>query len=156
GRGPHAAKVACVLPPDHGDAARPPRRARDLRRGVQRLHPRPRLLRHPVPPRRALSVKCIPLGTLTSTWTIERLPPFGLLAVTNPGADIYAVPTAVLETWIIEERVVVLRGFEPLLGGALPEFCETLGMVLDREIREDSHHLSLQWAGAFADPSPRY
>ena len=95
------------------------------------------------------------MTTLTTTWTIQPLSPFGLLAKTNPGADIYAVPTPILQTWVIEERVVVLRGFEPLAGDALPEFCETLGMILERDASEEEA-LPLQWAGAFAAHPPRY
>jgi L-tyrosine isonitrile desaturase/decarboxylase len=95
------------------------------------------------------------MTTLTTTWTIQPLSPFGLLATTNPGADIYAVPTPILQTWAVEERVVVLRGFEPLAGEALPEFCETLGAILDEDADEEDE-LPLQWAGAFASHSPRY
>jgi len=109
--------------------------------------------------------------SLTTSWRITLLSPFGLLASTNPGADIYAVPAPVLRAWAAEHHLVVLRGFSPLEGEELPIFCETLGEILewdlnrdeDRRVRvEDKHSLApgravpLHWDGMFAEQTPSF
>jgi alpha-ketoglutarate-dependent taurine dioxygenase len=110
--------------------------------------------------------------SLTTSWRISLLYPFGLLATTNPGADIYAVPAPVLRAWAAEHRLVVLRGFALLEGEELPAFCETLGEViawdLNREEdrhparREEKHLLApeqavpLHWDGMFAEQTPSF
>jgi alpha-ketoglutarate-dependent taurine dioxygenase len=108
--------------------------------------------------------------SLTTTWSITRLSPFGILATTNPGADIYAVPTPVLHTWAVEHHLVVLRGFAPLAAEELPEFCETLGEMLEWDLNTEGQSrvrvddktslnpqrpVPLHWDGIFATQTPR-
>lgn len=109
--------------------------------------------------------------SLTTSWKISLLSPFGLLAMTNPGADICAVPAPVLRAWAAEHRLVVLRGFAPLEGEDLPMFCETLGEVVawdlnreeDRHVPGEEKHLlapeqavPLHWDGMFAEQTPSF
>jgi alpha-ketoglutarate-dependent taurine dioxygenase len=111
------------------------------------------------------------ISALTTTWTLAPLRPFGLLATTNPGADICAVPTPVFLTWVMEHRVLVLRGFDPLLGEALPEYCEMLGeLSAGNSAQASAPHareniqgngetrrgLPFHWAGAFTGRIPHY
>lgn len=110
-------------------------------------------------------------SALATTWTLDPLRPFGLLATTNPGADIWAVPMPVLLTWVMEHRVLILRGFDPLLGDALPEYCEMLGELCAGDIAQacepharvdiqrngDTRRgFQFQWAGAFTGLIPHY
>src|SRR4051812_39483792 len=112
------------------------------------------------------------MTTLTTKWTITSPAPFGLLATTDPGADLYAVPTPVLHTWVAENRIVILRGFEPLDGDALLEFCGTLGELMEWDLGPVEDNLADQtygksalspgqevpfhWDGAFGGQAPRY
>ena len=102
---------------------------------------------------------------------LDRLEPFGLV-VTAPrgGSVVAAVAPATLERWVAEHRLVVLRGFAPLEGAALPAFCETLGELLawefgavnQLEARSGAQNyiytrraVPLHWDGAFAGRAPR-
>jgi alpha-ketoglutarate-dependent taurine dioxygenase len=104
--------------------------------------------------------------------TQEQLKPFGIVVNSQqPGADIKAVSVSALKTFVDEHRVVILRGFAPLLGQALPEFCRKLGEPLEwefgtvNELRVEagamnylytSRAVPFHWDGAFAGRIPRY
>lgn len=81
------------------------------------------------------------------------------------------IPSSVLKSWIDEYRFVVLKGFAPLEGAALPKFCETLGELLEWEfgavndLRVDpatknylftNRAVPFHWDGAFLPRSPHY
>ena len=76
-----------------------------------------------------------------------------------------------LKEWVDAHRVVVLRGFAPLAGPALPEFCQSLGELLEWEfgavndlrIKSDTRNylytnreVPFHWDGAFIDRAPHY
>lgn len=108
----------------------------------------------------------------TATWRLERLSPFGLTVNSEQAsADLAGVTTSVLEGWIAEHRIVVLRGFAPLVGEALPEFCHNLGELLEWEfgvvnelrIKNDTRNylytnraVPFHWDGAFIERGPHY
>ena len=106
------------------------------------------------------------------TWTLERAEPFGLIVKSDrQGADLRAVRVSRLKGWIDKHRVVVLRGFAPLEGAALPAFCEGLGELLewdfgavnDLRVESDARNylytnreVPFHWDGAFVGRAPRY
>ncbi len=103
---------------------------------------------------------------------LQQLSPFGLVArSTSPGTDLTVVPTSLLKQWIDEHRFVVLKGFAPLDGPALPDFCRRLGDLLEWEfgavndLRVDpeaknylytNRAVPFHWDGAFLPRSPHY
>ncbi|HEX8136645.1 MAG TPA: TauD/TfdA family dioxygenase [Pyrinomonadaceae bacterium] len=103
---------------------------------------------------------------------LSRLRPFGVVAGSEqPGESLDAVPVSALKALVDEHRVVVLRGFAPLLGEALPQFCRRLGQLLEWEfgtvnelrIRAEAANylytngaVPFHWDGAFAGLVPRY
>jgi L-tyrosine isonitrile desaturase/decarboxylase len=100
------------------------------------------------------------------------LKPFGIVINSEQhGADVDAVPVSALKRWVEEHRVVVLRGFAPLLGQALPEFCRKLGEPLEWEfgtvnelrVKDGARNylytaraVPFHWDGAFVGLVPRY
>lgn len=89
----------------------------------------------------------------------------------SAGTELTVVPSSLLKSWIDEHRLVVLKGFAPLDGPALPEFCETLGELLEWEfgvvndLRVDpetrnylytNRAVPFHWDGAFVSRSPHY
>ncbi len=89
----------------------------------------------------------------------------------SPGTDLSVVPTPLLKQWIDEHRFVVLKGFAPLNGVALPDFCRSLGELLEWEfgavndLRVDpetknylytNREVPFHWDGAFLPRSPHY
>jgi len=57
-------------------------------------------------------------------WTAEQLKPFGLVVTSaRQGTDLHVISATVLKQWVEDHRVIVLRGFVPLIGDELPEFC---------------------------------
>lgn len=89
----------------------------------------------------------------------------------SPGTDLSVVPTPLLKQWIDEHRFVVLKGFAPLDGVALPDFCRSLGELLEwefgavNELRVDpetknylytNREVPFHWDGAFLPRSPHY
>ena len=89
----------------------------------------------------------------------------------SPGTDLSVVPTPLLKQWIDEHRFVVLKGFTPLDGVALPDFCRSLGELLEWEfgavnqLRVDpetknylytNREVPFHWDGAFLPRSPHY
>jgi alpha-ketoglutarate-dependent taurine dioxygenase len=103
-------------------------------------------------------------------WILGRLSPFG--ATVNSGAkdaNLYDIPISTLKKWVDQHRVVVLRGFAPLTGNMLPEFCQRLGELLDWDfgvvnelrVQENSknylytnHAVPFHWDGAFVGRIP--
>jgi L-tyrosine isonitrile desaturase/decarboxylase len=103
---------------------------------------------------------------------LSRLRPFGIVvSAEQQGASIDAVSISALKTLVDEHRVVLLRGFAPLPGDALPNFCRRLGEPLEwefgtvNELRVQtearnylytSGAVPFHWDGAFAGRVPRY
>ena len=109
---------------------------------------------------------------MNKTWTIEQLIPFGLrVGSTIQGTELRVIPTSLLKEWIDEHRVVNLRGFASLEGDALPEFCQSLGEILNwnfgavNNLRVQANAqnylytnraVPFHWDGAFAGRIPHY
>ncbi len=108
----------------------------------------------------------------TQNWTIQRLAPFGLMVrPQKPGDDLQKLPITVLKKWVTKYRVAILRGFAPLSGDALPEYCENLGEILEWEfgavnelkVKDDPKNylftnraVPFHWDGAFIGRIPHY
>jgi alpha-ketoglutarate-dependent taurine dioxygenase len=104
--------------------------------------------------------------------SLKPLLPFGLLISSElANADLHQVATQDLNDWIDEHRVVVLRGFAPLIDTALPEFGRTMGELLEWEfgavnelvVKADTrnylytnHAVPFHWDGAFLGRAPHY
>ena len=100
------------------------------------------------------------------------LSPFGLLVEAGaPGTPLTALEAGQLGGWTDAHRLVVLRGFAPLPGDALPHFCEAFGPLLDwsfgtvneLKVQPDAknylftnHAVPFHWDGAFAGRIPHY
>ena len=107
-----------------------------------------------------------------SDWTIEPLDPFGAVIHSNrPGTDLSVVPAAWLKKLIAEHRLIALRGFAPLPGDRLPEYCSSLGEILEWEfgavnelvVKADTQNylytdraVPFHWDGAFVNRIPHY
>ena len=105
-------------------------------------------------------------------WTLHELSPFGLVVRSeSSGADLSVVAPSLLKQWVDEHRVVSLKGFAPLIGSALPEFCRNLGELLEWEFGnvndlrvnpEAKNYLytnravPFHWDGAFVSRVPHY
>lgn len=102
---------------------------------------------------------------------LQLLWPFGLtVRAVEPGAGVKLVASR-LKAWVDEHRFVVLKGFAPLNGPALPDFCRSLGELLEWEfgavnnLRVDpdtknylytNRAVPFHWDGAFLPRSPHY
>lgn len=102
---------------------------------------------------------------------LQPLSPFGLtVRAVESGADVKLVASR-LKAWVDEHRFVVLKGFAPLNGPALPDFCRSLGELLEWEfgavnnLRVDpdtknylytNRAVPFHWDGAFLPRSPHY
>ena len=102
----------------------------------------------------------------------EQLNPFGLVVHSNdPGQNVSTVTTAYLKDQIENHRVVVLRGFAPLIGDAFPQFCKDFGTILEwdfgavndlrvkaetRNYLYTNHDVPFHWDGAFVSRAPHY
>jgi len=105
-------------------------------------------------------------------WTLALLEPFGLaVKARQQGADLRTIPVPVFKQWVDDHRIVILRGFAPLAGVELPEFCQRLGELLEWDFgavnnlqvhTEAQNYLytnravPFHWDGAFIDRAPRY
>jgi pyoverdine/dityrosine biosynthesis protein Dit1/alpha-ketoglutarate-dependent taurine dioxygenase len=104
-------------------------------------------------------------------WTLSALAPFGALVTARSGIPLAEVGPAALRAWVAEHRVLVLRGFAPLHGDALPTFCQTLGPLLEwsfgvvnhLQVDENAknylyteHEVPFHWDGAFVGRIPHY
>jgi alpha-ketoglutarate-dependent taurine dioxygenase len=114
----------------------------------------------------------IMIEELNSDWTIEHINPFGAVVRSKrQGMDLSVIPIAKLKTLINEHRVIVLRGFAPLSGDKLPEYCLNLGEILEWEfgavnelaVKKDTKNylytnraVPFHWDGAFAGKIPHY
>jgi alpha-ketoglutarate-dependent taurine dioxygenase len=110
--------------------------------------------------------------TMPAPWTLQRLSPFGLeVSSASANASLRGLPTAAIKEWVEQHRVVVLRGFAPLTGSHLPEFCRGLGELLEwdfgavNELRVQAdrknylytnHAVPFHWDGAFVGRIPQY
>jgi alpha-ketoglutarate-dependent taurine dioxygenase len=112
--------------------------------------------------------------TRSDVHDIEETPlrPFGrLMTASQAGADLRDIAPATLERWIIESKVLVLRGFPLLDKEDLVDYCSRwgeiltwdFGAVLDLVIQEDPKNYlfsrtdaPFHWDGAFAKVAPRY
>jgi alpha-ketoglutarate-dependent taurine dioxygenase len=105
-------------------------------------------------------------------WTLEHPKPFGLVVESQQqGTDLHAIPVTVLKRWVDDHRVVILRRFAALAGAELPEFCLSLGEILewdfgtvnDLRVHADAQNylytnrqVPFHWDGAFAGRVPHY
>jgi alpha-ketoglutarate-dependent taurine dioxygenase len=105
-------------------------------------------------------------------WTLERLAPFGVVVHSaRSGAELSSVPIAELKEFVALHRVVIARGFAPLSGTELPEYCARLGELLDWDFgsvnelkqRPDTQNylytdraVPFHWDGAFVGRVPHY
>ena len=104
--------------------------------------------------------------------SLNRLLPFGaeLTAAETPG-DFHSINVALLKALVEENRVVVLRGFAPLINGEFPDFCRGFGDLQEWEfgvvnsLRVDpqaknylytNRAVPFHWDGAFAGQLPHY
>lgn len=107
----------------------------------------------------------------TDPWRTEPIRPFGLLvAATSSGTELHELPPDTLQELLTRNRLVVLRGFTPLEGDALPAFCRRLGplaefefgtvnrLQVDPEARNylyTDRAVPFHWDGAFIGSVPR-
>jgi alpha-ketoglutarate-dependent taurine dioxygenase len=112
------------------------------------------------------------MSTAVQAWKQAFLSPFGLeIMAGQPGTELGAIGATGLRAWVREHRVIVLRGFVPPNGEALPEFAGTLGEILTwefgavNELRARAearnylytdHAVPFHWDGAFAGRIPRF
>lgn len=105
-------------------------------------------------------------------WVMDRLSPFGMIVNSkSAGARLQGLPIDTLKEWVEQHRVVVLRGFAPLRGKLLPEFCQGLGELLEWDfgavnelrVQADSKNylytnqaVPFHWDGAFVGRIPHY
>lgn len=105
------------------------------------------------------------------TMAQKTLAPFGLLVTSEaPGAPL-AIEPAQIHAWLTEHRMLLLRGFAPLVEGKLPAFCATLGeplrwefgLVNELVVKADTRNylytnrdVPFHWDGAFVGRVPRY
>src|SRR5262245_14164824 len=110
------------------------------------------------------------MSVVVESWKRKSLLPFGLeIRAREPGTELGAIPVAELRAWVREHRVVLLRGFAPPEGEALPRFAGTLGEILNwefgavNEVRTRAeaknylytdHAVPFHWDGAFAGRIP--
>jgi alpha-ketoglutarate-dependent taurine dioxygenase len=102
----------------------------------------------------------------------EELSPFGaVLAAKSPGAPLSSLDGPRLARHIQERRVLILRGFAPPSGDALPAFAGAFGEILDWDfgainelkVRPDAKNylytdraVPFHWDGAFVGRVPSY
>ena len=114
---------------------------------------------------------CQETGCSLNVEQLQPLSPFGLtVRAVESGADVKLVASR-LKAWVDEHRFVVLKGFAPLDGPALPDFCRSLGELLEWEfgavnnLRVDpdtknylytNRAVPFHWDGAFLPCSPHY
>ena len=105
-----------------------------------------------------------------TNWRLTPREPFGLTVSSEGGALALAdIPVETLRGWVLQARLVVLRGFVPPTGEALPEFGKTLGPIQEWEFgavnnleaRPDAKNylytnreVPFHWDGAFAGRIP--
>jgi L-tyrosine isonitrile desaturase/decarboxylase len=108
----------------------------------------------------------------TSCPPYELLKPFGaLITAPRSGADIRELEVSQLTELVATHRLIVLRGFAPLEGQALPDFCRRFGELLEWEFgtvndlrvqTEAQNYLytnravPFHWDGAFVGRPPHY
>jgi alpha-ketoglutarate-dependent taurine dioxygenase len=101
---------------------------------------------------------------------VSALSPFGLEIAASPGTALASVLTpATLDRELRKHRVLVLRGFAPLPGDALVEYCRAFGelqdfdfgKVNDLRVKQGSpnylfttHAVPFHWDGAFLGRVP--
>lgn len=104
--------------------------------------------------------------------TETRLSPFGVVITANDaGADIGALPFQRIKDWVAAHRVVVFRGFAPLVADRFPEFAGGLGTILEWDfgavnnlvVKPDAKNylftnraVPFHWDGAFVGRIPHY
>lgn len=109
---------------------------------------------------------------ITADWTTQKQDPFGVvISSATVDGDLHSVPAGTLRDLIDAHRVIILRGFAPLVGTALPAYCERLGELLEwefgtvNELRVKTgaqnylytdRAVPFHWDGAFAGRVPHY
>lgn len=103
------------------------------------------------------------MNQAATTWTMGGLRPFGML-ITAPqtAADIGTQSAPMLRLWLAGRRFVVLRGFTPLVGRDLLDFCGELGEPVEGDFgttqanADQSSAVPFHFDGLFGEPAPRY
>jgi len=106
------------------------------------------------------------------SWSSKILSPFGVLITSNEtDTPISALPTRDVLNFVETHRVAIFRGFEPLEGSDLPDYCRTLGKLLEWDFGVVNHlqrsadarnylytnrEVPFHWDGAFAGIIPYY
>nr|AAZ39276.1 oxygenase [uncultured organism] len=71
-------------------------------------------------------------NTTTERWQQQLLPTFGMLVhAREAGTPLSSLPADTLRAWAEAESLVILRGFAPPEGDALPSYCRGLGDLLE-------------------------
>jgi alpha-ketoglutarate-dependent taurine dioxygenase len=103
---------------------------------------------------------------------LSQLVPFGVrLTAADPASDLRLLKHDLLKGLVEENRVVVLRGFAPLVGNEFPDFCRRFGELQEwdfgvvNNLRVDpqaenylytNRAVPFHWDGAFAGQIPHY
>jgi alpha-ketoglutarate-dependent taurine dioxygenase len=112
------------------------------------------------------------MNVAMEAWRRTSLSPFGLeITARAPGTELAAIGMMDLRAWVREHGVLLLRGFAPPEGEALPRFAGTLGEILTwefgavNELRTRAeaknylytdHAVPFHWDGAFVGRIPHY
>jgi alpha-ketoglutarate-dependent taurine dioxygenase len=104
--------------------------------------------------------------------SLTRIVPFGtILNTAESHRDLHLMQVSELKRLVAEHRVVILRGFAPLVGDNFPEFCRRLGELQEwdfgvvNNLRVDpqaenylytNRAVPFHWDGAFAGRIPHY
>jgi alpha-ketoglutarate-dependent taurine dioxygenase len=106
------------------------------------------------------------------SWNLEELAPFGaLITAATPESSITTIPQQKIVDLVDQHRVVVFRAFASLDGSALPDYCRTLGTLLEwdfgvvnrlksspdaQNYLYTNREVPFHWDGAFAGRIPHY
>lgn len=102
---------------------------------------------------------------------LQKQEPFGLLVESETPRSVAELPTMLIHEWMREHRLLILRGFEPLVDDAFPTWCTGMGELLDWEFGtvntlevnpKKKNYLytegpvPVHWDGAFLHTPPHY
>ena len=111
-------------------------------------------------------------GQSSLSWDLKTLSPFGALVTSSESnTQLDSISKEEILNLVETHRVVVFRGFAPLEGSRLPEYCRTLGTPLEwdfgvvnqlqsspdaRNYLYTNREVPFHWDGAFAGLVPYY